>query len=88
MKFVSFFVQPSEFFHLNQCWLFTQENLNKHKVTVYFSNCTSINEGKLVVAGYILLRAPMLTHRLHYLQSFVKNASSNHYAFSYPSTQT
>ncbi len=66
MKFVSFFVQPSEFFHLNQCSLFTQENLNKHKVTVYSSNCTSIN-GKLVVAGYILLRAPMMTHRLHYL---------------------
>jgi hypothetical protein len=46
----------------------TKENLNKHDVTVSFSNCTSIS-GKLVVAGYILLKAPMTTHRLRYLQS-------------------
>ncbi|KAI2507667.1 hypothetical protein MHU86_6760 [Fragilaria crotonensis] len=46
----------------------TKEKLDKHDVTVSFSNCTSIS-GKLVVAGYILLKAPMTTHRLRYLQS-------------------
>lgn len=46
----------------------TKEKLTKHDVTVSFSNCTSVS-GKLVVAGYILLKAPMTTHRLRYLQS-------------------
>ena len=57
-----------------------QDNLNKHDVTVSFSNCTSIS-GKLVVAGYILLKAPMTSHCLRYLQSLRKNAPSNHPAF-------
>lgn len=46
----------------------TKEKLTKYDVSVSFSNCTSVS-GKLVVAGYILLKAPMTTHRLRYLQS-------------------
>lgn len=46
----------------------TQEKLEKYNVTVSFSNCTSTS-GNLVVAGFILLKAPMTTHRLRYLQS-------------------
>ncbi|KAI2508456.1 hypothetical protein MHU86_5983 [Fragilaria crotonensis] len=46
----------------------TQEKLEKHNVTVSFSNCTSTS-GNLVVNGFILLKAPMTTHRLRYLQS-------------------
>jgi hypothetical protein len=49
----------------------TKEKLNKYDVTASISNCTSIS-GKLVVAGYILLKAPMTTHRLRYLQSLRK----------------
>ena len=45
-----------------------EANQGKHDVTVSFSNCTSVS-GILVVAGYILLKAPMTTHRLRYLQS-------------------
>jgi hypothetical protein len=46
----------------------TKDKLGKYDVTVSFSNCTSTS-GNLVVAGYILLKAPMTTHRLRYLQS-------------------
>ena len=46
----------------------TKEKLDKHNVTVSFSN-SATNSGNLVVAGYILLKAPMTTHRLRYLQS-------------------
>jgi hypothetical protein len=45
----------------------TKTKLEKHKVTASFSNCTSAS-GNLVIAGYILLKAPMTTHRLRYLQ--------------------
>ena len=46
----------------------TWKKLTNYNVTVSFSNCTSIS-GNLVVAGFILLKAPMTTHRLRYLQS-------------------
>ena len=46
----------------------TKKKLDDYNVTVSFSNCTSVS-GNLVVAGYILLKAPMTTHRLRYLQS-------------------
>ena len=46
----------------------TKKKLADYNVTVSFSNCTSVS-GDLVVAGYILLKAPMTTHRLRYLQS-------------------
>lgn len=46
----------------------TNTALNRSKVTVGFSNSKSTS-GKLVVAGYILLKAPQTTHQLRYLQS-------------------
>ena len=46
----------------------TKEILVRYGATVSFSNSTTTS-GKLVVAGYILLKAPMTTHRLRYLQS-------------------
>jgi hypothetical protein len=46
----------------------TKSKLEQHAVTVSFSNCTSTS-GDLIIAGYILLKAPMTTHRLRYLQS-------------------
>ena len=46
----------------------TKKVLDKKNVTVSISNCTSAS-GELVIAGYILLKAPMTTHRLRYLQS-------------------
>ena len=46
----------------------TRSKLETHDATVSFSNCTSIS-GDLTIAGYILLKAPMTTHRLRYLQS-------------------
>ena len=49
----------------------TKSKLEKHDVTISFSNCTS-SSGDLTVAGYILLKAPMTTHRLRYLQSLRK----------------
>jgi hypothetical protein len=49
----------------------TKEKLEKHNATVSFPNCSS-RCGKLVIAGYILLKAPMTTHRLRYLQSLQK----------------
>ncbi|KAI2501871.1 hypothetical protein MHU86_12563 [Fragilaria crotonensis] len=45
----------------------TKAVLDKYKVTVSFSNSKSTS-GKLVIAGYVLLKAPMTTHRLRYLQ--------------------
>jgi hypothetical protein len=44
-----------------------KEKLEKYDVTVAISNSTSTS-GKLMIAGYILLKAPMITHRLRYLQ--------------------
>ena len=49
----------------------TKTVLEKKNVTVSISNCTSVS-GELVIAGYILLKAPMTTHRLRYLQSLRK----------------
>jgi hypothetical protein len=46
----------------------TKEKLERYSVTVAISNSTSTS-GKLLIAGYILLKAPMTTHRLRYLQS-------------------
>ena len=46
----------------------TRSKLEHHDATVSFSNCTSTS-GDLTIAGYILLKAPMTTHRLRYLQS-------------------
>ena len=46
----------------------TKEKLERYKVTVSISNSTSTS-GKLVIAGYILLKAPMTTHRVRYLQA-------------------
>ena len=43
----------------------TKALLEQKNVTVSISNCTSIS-GELVIAGYILLKAPMTTHRLRY----------------------
>jgi hypothetical protein len=45
----------------------TKEKLEKYEVNVAISNSTSTS-GKLVIAGYILLEAPMTTHRARYLQ--------------------
>ena len=58
----------------------TQATLDKHKVTVSFSNCSSTS-GALVIAGFILLKAPMTTHRLRYLQSLRKQLPANAPAF-------
>ena len=45
--------------------------LTRHNATVSISNSTtgSSTSGDLVISGYILLKAPMTTHRLRYLQS-------------------
>ena len=49
----------------------TKQVMDKNKVTISVSNSKS-SSGKLMIAGYILLKAPMLTHRLRYLQSLRK----------------
>ncbi|KAI2496014.1 hypothetical protein MHU86_18487 [Fragilaria crotonensis] len=46
----------------------TKAALARNNVTVGMSNSKSTS-GKLVIAGYILLKAPRTTHRLRYLQS-------------------
>jgi hypothetical protein len=46
----------------------TKAALDRNNVTVGMSNSKSTS-GKLVIAGYILLKAPRTTHRLRYLQS-------------------
>ena len=58
----------------------TKMKLEKHKVTASFSNCTSAS-GNLVIAGYILLKAPMTTHRLRYLQYLCQQLPSSTPAF-------
>ena len=58
----------------------TKETLDKFKATESFSNSRTTS-GKLVVAGYILLKAPMTTHRLRYLQSLRKILPENTPAF-------
>ena len=50
----------------------TKATLEKFNATVSFSNSTMTSGGKLVVAGYILFKAPMTTHRLRYLLSLRK----------------
>ena len=54
----------------------TKEKLERYKVTVAISNSTSTS-GKLLIAGYILLKAPMTTHRLRYLQSLRQSLPDN-----------
>jgi hypothetical protein len=54
----------------------TKVILEKFKATVSFSNST-MTSGKLIVAEYILLKTPMTTHRLRYLQSIHKGLSEN-----------
>ena len=54
----------------------TKEKLAKYDVTVAISNSTSTS-GKLMIAGYILLKAPMTTHRLRYLQYLRKSLPEN-----------
>jgi hypothetical protein len=46
----------------------TKSALDRNNVTVSISNSKSTS-GKLVIAGYILLKAPRTTHRVRYLQS-------------------
>lgn len=46
----------------------TKEMLKDFQATVSFSNSISTG-GKLVIAGYILLKSPNLMHRIRYLQS-------------------
>ena len=54
----------------------TKEKLERYAVTVAISNSTSTS-GKLLIAGYILLKAPMTTHRLRYLQSLRQSLPDN-----------
>jgi hypothetical protein len=44
----------------------TQNALDKYKASVSFSNATSTSE-RLVIAGYVLYKAPMTTHRKRWL---------------------
>ena len=46
----------------------TKSALDRNNVTVALSNSKSTS-GKLVIAGYVLLKAPRTTHRARYLQS-------------------
>ena len=54
----------------------TKEILKKVKTAVSLSNSTTTS-GKLVAVGYILLKAPMMTHCLRYLQSLRKILPEN-----------
>jgi hypothetical protein len=54
----------------------TTSAMSTLNITVSISNSTSTS-GDLVHAGYILLKAPMNTHRLRYLQSLRKLLPSN-----------
>ena len=45
----------------------TQTKLDEYGATVSFSNATSTS-GKLVIAGYVLYKAPMTTHRVIWLE--------------------
>ena len=54
----------------------TVSAMNTLNITASISNSTSTS-GDLVHAGYILLKAPMNTHRLRYLQSLRKLLPSN-----------
>ncbi|KAI2500342.1 hypothetical protein MHU86_14150 [Fragilaria crotonensis] len=58
----------------------TKSALDRNNVTVGFSNSKSTS-GKLVISGYILLKAPRTTHRLRYLQSLRTKLSENTPAF-------
>ncbi|KAI2497763.1 hypothetical protein MHU86_16758 [Fragilaria crotonensis] len=46
----------------------TKMSLEQHEATVSISN-SKTTSSKLVIGGYILLKAPMTTHRIPYLQS-------------------
>lgn len=45
----------------------TQNKLDEYNATVSFSNASSTS-GKLVIAGYVLYKAPMTTHRKRWLE--------------------
>ena len=64
VRFGFFGTTPSKWRNLDS----TKEKLDRYKVTVSISNSTSTS-GKLLIAGYILLKAPMTTHRVRYLQA-------------------
>ena len=51
----------------------TQATVKEYGVWFTFSYSTTCDSGRLVTAGYILLKAPNSTHRLRYLQS-LRNA--------------
>ncbi|KAI2494434.1 hypothetical protein MHU86_20117 [Fragilaria crotonensis] len=55
-------ISPSKWRNLDS----TQATLDEYNATVSFSNATSTS-GKLVIAGYVLYKAPMTTHRKRWL---------------------
>jgi hypothetical protein len=55
-------ISPSKWRNLDT----TQAILDEYNATVSFSNATSTS-GKLVIAGYVLYKAPMTTHRKRWL---------------------
>ena len=54
----------------------TKESMRSHKVCATVSNSSSTS-GKLVHAGYILMKAPHLTHKVRYLQSLRNRLPEN-----------
>lgn len=56
--------------------ILTKEILQDFQTTVSTSNSKSTS-GRLVVAGYVLLKSPNLTHRIRYLQSLRSNLPEN-----------
>ena len=54
----------------------TKETLEQKGTTVAISNSSSTS-GKLAIAGYILLKAPMTTHRIRYLQALRRKLPVN-----------
>lgn len=46
----------------------TQAALFKHRMEVSISNASS-DSGDVIIAGYILLKDPTITHRIHYISS-------------------
>ena len=54
----------------------TKEAMRKHKVWATVSN-SSTTSGNLVVAGYVLMKAPNLTHRIRYMKSLRQKMPEN-----------
>ena len=60
-------------------WLTREETkaaMKKHKVWATVSN-SSTSSGNLVVAGYVLMKAPNLTHRIRFMQSLRQQMPDN-----------